>query len=97
MPRSVQLERAPYPSIAPLVVLPRESPESPSDLISRVCRERSISTEAFLGRARTRWICDARREVARDLHGRGMALDTIGAFLGGRDHSTVRYLIAGRA
>lgn len=67
--------------------------EAPSDTIARVCRQRSISVDTLRGRDRSRWVSDARREVCRTLHASGMSLEMIGRLLGGRDHSTIRYLL----
>lgn len=72
-----------------------EVPESPADAISRVCRERSITLDAFKA-SRALWCVDARREVARALHSRGMPMVTIGHFLGCRDRTTVSHLLASK-
>jgi len=54
----------------------------------------SIPSSDIRGRSRVRVVSQARAAVARRAYETGLVtLDTIGAELGGRDHSTVRYLI----
>jgi chromosomal replication initiation ATPase DnaA len=62
---------------------------TPADVIDLTAKGYGVSVEAITGRARTRYVCKARREAIRSLRAIGLSFDEIGALLGNRDHSTL--------
>jgi len=69
---------------------------SPAALLNRVCARYSTTVRELTGPMRTKWLPEARREVASTLHRQGMGLRDIGRWLGGRDHATIYVLLGMR-
>lgn len=74
--------------------LERKCLRRPDTLATQVCDKYGVTFEAVAGWVRGGQVDAARRELARELraHTR-MTLREIGAYLGGRDHTTILYLL----
>ncbi len=94
-------EPVPTPRPVPLAILRGRRGgrvlEAPSVVAERVCAQLGVAFSAIAGPERTRHVATARRSVALALRARtAMSYAEIGAFLGGRNFSTVRDMIKGR-
>ena len=66
--------------------------------VNEICERHGLPVEAVRGPSRCQRVIPARKAVARFLrHEKHMSLSQIGDFLGGRDHTSIHYLIHGRA
>jgi len=89
----------PSPSPRPLAVLPsvrRRVHLRPDTVAERVCARWGVTFEALAGWSRTSQIAAARRDLVRQLRTyTAMSLTEIGAYLGGRCHTTILSLTKG--
>lgn len=88
------------PSPVPLAVLPRIRRRRdyfpPAYVAERVCAKWGVTFEAVAGRGRTSQLAAARRDLVRQLRScTAMSLAEIGAYLGGRNHTTILSLTKG--
>ena len=58
------------------------------DIIARVAKLHDVEPEEITGPSRMRHLCEARREIMRQLRAKGWSTTRIGRLLN-RDHSTV--------
>lgn len=70
----------------------RWPPEYLADVIS-ICREHGCTLDEVRGPRRFHRLVPARRAVARYLVGRGWAIGRVAKWMGGRDHTSVRYYL----
>lgn len=71
-------------------------PKSPTEVLAEASRLYGVDVSAICDGDRRSWVHAARKAVARTLHSYGMPLVEIGRLLGGRDHSTVGYMLRPR-
>lgn len=71
---------------------------TPSDtargLAIRIARAHGVRSEDVLGPSRHPHLVAARRDLYAALRAKGWSYPAIGAFVGGRDHTTVMYALA---
>lgn len=65
-------------------------------VVRNIARRYGITVEKLRGYDRRRPVPTIRREVFRQLRAIGWSYPRIGAFMGGRDHSTIVYALSGR-
>jgi len=66
--------------------------------VNEICERHGLPMEAVRGPSRCQRVIPARKAVACFLrHEKHMSLSQIGHFLGDRDHTSIHYLIHGRA
>lgn len=66
---------------------------TPLETLSATAKAMGVPVAAITGRTRTTYVCKARAAAARALRDLGLSLSEIGTMLGGRDHSTVAYIL----
>jgi chromosomal replication initiation ATPase DnaA len=80
-----------YPPLHPFPAPPGRA--RPMDVALEVAEVWGIETETLRGRANSKRVREARRGLVLRLRAEsGMSFAEIGAFLGGRDHSTIMFL-----
>ena len=88
----VQPVAVPQLRALPSLAAPRHL-ERPDVVAQRVCERYGVTFDAVAGWARTKHVATARRAVVQALRARtAMSTPEIGAFLGGRDHTTILHL-----
>jgi chromosomal replication initiation ATPase DnaA len=66
--------------------------------VKEICDRHGLPVEVVTGPSRCQRVIPARKAVARYLrHERRMTLSQVGHYLGDRDHTSVHYMIYGRA
>ncbi len=86
-----QLDRSVAEGILDTLV-PQRRPREAASVVHIVARHYNLTSEALLGRSRTKEIANARQLAMYLLREEnGLSLINIGELLGGRDHSTVRH------
>ena len=76
--------------VSPIFVPP---PMLSGDIIAAMAKDMGISAADVIGRDRTAGLIPARAAVAYVLHKRGNSLSSTGRKMGGRDHSSILYLV----
>lgn len=89
----------PLPAVPALRIVhqrTRRAYQRPDTVAERVCSKWGVAFDAVAGWGRTSQIAAARRDLARQLRScTAMSLAEIGAFLGGRCHTTISHLLKG--
>lgn len=70
-----------------------QTPPRPVDVITRVASEHGMRYRELVGRQRTKFHVAARHDAALRLRMLGLSYPEIGAHLGGRDHTTILYIL----
>ena len=65
----------------------------PEEILEDVARRFGLDVDTLRGDARRNFLTYPRGLVARELRQQGRSLDEVGEWLGGRDHSSVLYLL----
>lgn len=93
MSAAVPLTTAPALRVVPAGRRRRRHYFPPAYVAQETCARWGVAFEAVAGRVRGKQVCAARADLVRQLRAKtAMSYPEIGAFLGGRDHSTVMRL-----
>lgn len=69
---------------------------NPHSIVETVCVQHGMEPSLMRSRRRNRRCVAVRRAIAIELRKHGMSFADIGDFIGGKDESTVRWLVVGR-
>jgi len=79
--------------LKPLKPIPPGKRRKPDEIVEEVCVHYGVDPDQVRGGMQYQHLSEPRARIAVELRRQGWSLDGIGRFLGGKDHSTVAYLI----